>query len=725
MNKAMGLGLVIISVVWLSGCSSGTGTPLGSGDSYDHNTALDGADPELPGWNGGGNQLATAQLGLYSLSRAADCEDAGRIWRDHQIRKMEEILKANLLNLLNPGDCWDGYSCDSMAGYEEEPGEERASEYTTTNNQEVDVNEADFIMNDGSHIFILTEDSFQIMDAWPAEQAHRISLTPIPGEPRRMFVRGDFAVIFSRMNYHQDYYYDYACSSYGYNCEYTGDGGDTLVTVLDISNPEAPIKLRTMEMDGSYVGARMIEGIVYLVVYFDPPSQNSISYPTWPTSLQQYAGICAGDPLPPYSEAEITAMFEELRLANVELIRQMEFSAYLPEMKDEFYQDGATLGLPSPMDQCGNYYSAQTGDGESIISLLSFKPGEGQPLQATNIIASPGVLYGSKQALYLAHSHSRSQALPWFEELGDNNEATTIHKFLLANDSPATTYAASGLVKGRILNQFAMSEYEDHLRVATTTGHIPYSSHNTMSVLGMNEGRLEVTGQLDNLAPDEDIRSVRFSGPTGFMVTFKKTDPLFTFDLSDPADPKVLGELKIPGFSTYMHFMDPEHLLTIGYDASDQGSFAWFTGIMLQVFDVTDLVNPGLMYKEVIGTRGSTSDAATDHLAFTWFGARDLLAIPMTVCEEGNENGGYGDNVSFSGLMIYRVTLDGGFEYLGGVPHATPDGGQVSCDNWWTNSNSLVKRSIFMEDWVYSVSRSEINIANIEDPSEVVVSIDL
>jgi uncharacterized secreted protein with C-terminal beta-propeller domain len=317
----------------------------------------------------------------------------------------------------------------------------------------------------------------------------------------------------------------------------------------------------------------------------------------------------------------------------------------------------------------------------------------------------------------------------YFDDPEQRPEATTVHKFRLYPGSIATDYRGSGVVKGRILNQFAMDEHDEHLRIATTTGHLPSPDvHSTMSVLRDVEGELLVAGEVDGIAPTEDIRSVRFDGDVGFVVTFKKTDPLFVFDLSKADAPKIRGELKIPGFSTYMHLMDDSHLLTIGYDADDQGSFAWFQGVQLQIINVADLEDPRLIHKEVIGTRGSTSEATTNHLAFNYFGSRDLLAIPMTICEGSGSGGSYAHEMTFGGLLVYNVTTDEGFDLLGGVPHATPQSGPdywSACGNWWTNSNSLVQRSIFMESYVYSIAPDKINVAHIDDPAEVLVSIDL
>jgi hypothetical protein len=175
-----------------------------------------------------------------------------------------------------------------------------------------------------------------------------------------------------------------------------------------------------------------------------------------------------------------------------------------------------------------------------------------------------------------------------------------------------------------------------------------------------------------------------------------------------------------------MHFMDPTHLLTIGFDADDQGSFAWFTGIMLQIFDVSDPANLTLVHKQIIGSRGTTSDATDDHLAFNYFPSRELLAIPMGICEDAAGSGGsYGQTMTFNGLMVFHVTADAGFTLLGGIDHrdfAADNGGYdgYDCYNWWQNPNSQVKRSVFMsasadatETFVYSLSPEVLKVAEL------------
>ena len=419
---------------------------------------------------------------------------------------------------------------------------------------------------------------------------------------------------------------------------------------------------------------------------------------------------------PVYSDEEIIAMFDLLKEKNRELILSSDTTDWLPSVKDIRYTDDQVQTEEKVLGNCDEYYASLQNDGKNFLSMISTSIAGTEPLNSSTVIGRPGAVYASSSALYIASRHEQYGGIYWFFDSEENiEEASTVHKFTLNNDTPSSSYAGSGVVKGRVLNQFSMDEHEGFFRIATTTGHVPDPNvHSTISVFKENGGELVLVGQTDNIAPAEDIRSARFDRDRGYIVTFKKTDPLFVFDLADPYKPAVAGELKIPGFSTYMHRMDDNHLLTIGYDAEDYGEYALFQGILLQIFDVSDMKNPIQVYKEVIGTRGSSSEAATNHLAFNFFKPKELLAIPMTICQGGTAGDSiYGDIMSFSGLMVYKVTTEKGFEYLGGVSHQTPEteGTYYSaCSSWWTDSDSVVKRSVFMDDYVYSITENEIKV---------------
>jgi uncharacterized secreted protein with C-terminal beta-propeller domain len=346
-----------------------------------------------------------------------------------------------------------------------------------------------------------------------------------------------------------------------------------------------------------------------------------------------------------------------------------------------------------------------------MTTLVSFDMADdaAPPVTAT-LLSRPGPVFASEDALYLAVTNTRSLERRVGRRLARHaalDETSGIHKFHIGERPSATRYGGSGVVPGHVLNQFSMDQYFGYLRVATTRGRVPDpNAVSSLSILRENElGNLVRVGAVDGLAPGEDIRSVRFDEDRAYVVTFKKTDPLFVLDLWDASKPRVLGELKIPGFSSYIHRIDRDHLLSIGFDADDMGAFAYFDGVILQLFDVSSPTDPRLLHKEKLGTRGSSSEAATNHLAFNYFAEKGLLALPITVCEGGG-NGRKGE-LSFSGLYVYDVSLTRGFSRLGAIDHGKSG---VNCNSWWSNATSAVKRSLFLDDLVYSLASDRLKV---------------
>ena len=413
---------------------------------------------------------------------------------------------------------------------------------------------------------------------------------------------------------------------------------------------------------------------------------------------------------------------------NRKIINRTTLDDWLPTISDTVYSpDGRSHTRVGLLQDCRNFYEPSLPSGQGLLSVVSLDVLDPHELHQVSIVGRRGVVYASSEALYVATRYSYGDQGSWFfDDIDEFTEATTVHKFSLSSSPPAAAYQASGAVRGRVLNQFSMGEHDDHLRMATTTGHIrDPETHNSVYVLEQQGAVLEVIGMVTGMAPTEDIRSARFVGNRGFIVTFKKTDPLFTVDLSDPENPTIAGELKIPGFSTYIHMMDADHLLTIGFDADDQGSFAWFQGIELQIFDVSDMSNPVQIHKEIIGTRGTTSEATSNHLAFNYFPPKDVLALPMPICEDSSGGGRYGAEMAFSGLLVYDLTVADGFSERGRVSHEDPTDDYYGCWNWWTDSNSRVKRSIVMDDFVFSISDTLLKVNHLDALEADVVYLDL
>jgi Beta propeller domain len=600
-----------------------------------------------------------------------------------------------------------------------------ASQTSTTNNQVAGVDEADFVKNDNKYLYVVANGALRILQAWPANEARELGKVALEGAPRKLFVEGDRALVYvaspssstggasSSGFFGGGYHGRPGECTYGYDCVPTGDGTRTKVVVFDISNRVAPSKVREIELSGSLLSARRIGNAVHTVVVDTPGFVEGLeSYPQYTVDYKAERKV---------QKAKAKEAWEALRQKNLALIANADVMSTLPTAME--------AGAPA-VPACTGYYRPGIAEGRMFTTLFSIDMvGGGAPTSAT-VVSDPGVVYASETGLYMSVPHSRSSLRGgWYPSMGSEDHASLVHKFRIGSTPSLTGYDASGIVKGRVLNQFALDEYDGHLRVATTSGRTPDPKvHSTVSVLERQDKALVLTGKVDHIAPTEDIRSVRFDGPRGYVVTFKKTDPLYVFDLAKPAAPTIAGELKIPGFSTYMHMMDEQHLLTIGYDADDQGDFAWFSGVMLQIFDVSDMKNPLPAHKEIIGTRGSSSEALTNHLAFNYYAPKNLLALPMTVCE-GGSGGSYGTDMTFSGLMVYDVTVAGGFAKRGQIahPNARAGAGYDSryCSSWWANASSEVKRSVVMDDVVYSISERRVKVNGLFDLGADIAEISL
>jgi uncharacterized secreted protein with C-terminal beta-propeller domain len=554
---------------------------------------------------------------------------------------------------------------------------EAARSASGTNNQVASVDEADIVKTDGRYVYFAANGALRIATAL---QPKMVSVTMLPGNARELFVEGDRAVVFTSNGNAAK-----RCT-YAYDCTFAGDGSSTSVMVLDIANRASPKVLRQIDLSGSLVAARRIGNAVHTVVA-DNDAQ-APAYETWPEDFE----MCGTQ------EAVVRAKFAKLKAENERKIRK-QTSAF-PTMREHDKEQ--------PM--CNGLLRTAIRDGQAFTSVVSFDMRDDKTPPTTATLQSrPGAVFASSDALYLSVVHQKQNAgARWYSSYASVDEASEIHKFRIGQSPKDTRYIGSGIVPGHVLNQFAMDEWSGYLRVATTRGRVPDPKvESAISIMAEGSGgNLVRVGAVEKIAPGEDIRAVRFDDDRGYVVTFKKTDPLFVLDLYQPAHPKVLGELKIPGFSTYIHRLDPDHLLSIGFDANDHGDFAYFDGVILQLFDVKNPTDPRLIHKEKIGSRGSSSEAATDHLAFNYFADQGLLAIPMTICDGGGD-GRNGETLSFSGLLVYDVDLDRGFTRLGGVDHGTQG---ANCSTWWSNATSAVKRSAFLDDLVYSIASDRVKV---------------
>jgi hypothetical protein len=283
-----------------------------------------------------------------------------------------------------------------------------------------------------------------------------------------------------------------------------------------------------------------------------------------------------------------------------------------------------------PVVSYDNLYRPTDPDGFGVVTIVSLDVHADAEFTSVGVVAAPGLIYSSLNAMYLTDTQYTFD--------GATRETTDIYKFAYVERGATPT--AAGTVPGRVLNQYSMSEFESRLRVATTVGPTwgffgPLTqSANNVYVMSQNGDSLQTMGSIENIAPGETIQACRFVGAKGFLVTFEQIDPLFTIDLSDPTNPTLIGELKIPGFSTFLVPIDENHMLAVGQYIPEGGFFGW--GVELSVFDVSDFANPQRTAHVVLGEEGGAySEALYNPKALTYFREQGLVAIPVSIYNNG------------------------------------------------------------------------------------------
>lgn len=317
------------------------------------------------------------------------------------------------------------------------------------------------------------------------------------------------------------------------------------------------------------------------------------------------------------------------------------------------------------------------------------------------ILGFSGNVYASLENLYLTGV-----------SLKNNKAETIIYKYSLKYNK----LIAKGSVEGTVLNQFSMDENNGYFRIAATTGDYygilkdgaSSQRHNNVYILDKD---LKITGSLNNLAKDERIYSVRFMGDRGYIVTYKEMDPLFVIDLKNPAKPKVLGELKIPGFSNYLHPYDENHLIGLGMDSvlvTEGGEKrARPTGLKISLFDVTDVSRPKELYKVNLGGEGSSSEALYNHKAFMFSKEKNILSIPVDI------RNGYTDSNGKQGAAVFAISLNG-IKEKGIISHSA--GIDINSGLYYS---SMVKRTLYIDDVLYSLSNNKILASDINSLDKI------
>ena len=498
----------------------------------------------------------------------------------------------------------------------------------------------------------------------------------------------------------------------------------TKFSVFDISD-RSDIELeKELFIEGSYITAREVDGTIRTVSH---AWMETMGLRSWLEFPEGYWNLDYEDP----KRLEIREKVAyQTMLDNEEIIADMEISDLVPRIYERQNDNVITHSLTN--DDCASFIAPQDGFSRGVNSIFSFDLTSSDfTFEADHIIGNYPLVYSSADALILAEKSWDSW---WFWNSADSDEATNIHMFDIS-DSGTTEYIASGRVDGTIQNQFSLSEYQGVLRVASTEGQWgrwwldnpePMTSNVvTLQPIADATGHttLEQIGIVEGIAPNETIWSARFVEDRAYIVTFENMDPLWTIDLSDPTNPTIMGELKIPGVSTYIHPISDNTLLTIGMGPADleTGEGLDWSNVRLSLFDVSDFTNPlettTLTISPVEDENNpcwswSSSEATYEHKAFQYWAPKSMLAVPMNTYTSGYYDYEASTYVEcsrewVSKLMITNVTETSLTAY-GEVDHSE----FYDSEQYWWNSYNI-RRSIFMGNYIYAISANGITATNL------------
>ena len=490
-------------------------------------------------------------------------------------------------------------------------------DFSGTNVQEAGVDEADIVKTDGTRIFTLSAGRLVVVDA--ASRSRLGEVVVAEGWGRELFIDGDGLLLITR------------------STSDAPDRSETVIQRIDVSGGTPQI-IQTINVQGNYISARSVGGTARLILRYDPQWNFPFVFPQ--------------------TEAAESVAEEANRAA----VLNSTLDDWLPH-----YTVGSTdSSTGSLMVPCGDVHAPSMFSGFGVTTVMSVPiDGDFDPSESTAVMAPGDTVYASVGSLYVAttrwvDSDTFSDDDEWQDAW--RQRRTSVHRFDIT--AAEANYEASGEVLGVIHNQFSLSEHNGYLRIVTTVGG-PWGdeSESHVRVLSTDGDVLAEVGSVGNIGRGEQVQSVRFVGDVGYVVTFRQIDPFYTIDLSDPANPEIVGELKIPGFSSYLHPIGDTLVLGVGSDADDDGRI---TGAKVSLFDVSDLTAP--LEVATWTAPDGWNDVGWDHRAFLWWAPENLAVIPVNVWDE------------WVGAVVLRVA-DGTITEVGRVDHTVEgeEPGQTDC----------------------------------------------
>ncbi|MBC8501207.1 MAG: beta-propeller domain-containing protein, partial [DPANN group archaeon] len=583
------------------------------------------------------------------------------------------------------------------------------TDYSETNVQVEGIDEADIIKTDGEYIYTITGKTLFIIKAYPGEDAEIVSTMTFENRPNSLFINGDYLAVFGN-------YYDL---DFFKEIDFTPRSGMTFFDIYDISDKEDPEILNEYKFEGRYFQGRMIGDYVYLVVTSTPDYRVGIPTPVIVEGVRKI-NMPVSDvyyyPLP-YNNPQF-ATTHAVNLKDPQ--EDVNSKTVVIEMNPNMYMSHENIYITYTENI--NEYEIQQ---EIVVELMEPKltDVDKQLIEKIRETDDDVLSKAEKDAKimqiiqsYIAYldSDEQDELEDEMEELLEERleqyeyfEYTVIHK--LSFDDGDISVEDTGKVPGHIINQFSMDEYKDVFRIGTTVNarwsrFDKQRTESTNHVLTLDED-LEILDHLADLAEGERIYSTRFMGDKLYMVTFRQVDPFFVIDLSDLENIVELGELKIPGFSRYLHPYDENTIIGIGRDATETGRTQ---GLKISLFDVSDVQNPEEVAKFVTEERYAQSTAEYEHKAFLFDREKELLVIPAYSYDyrEGADN--------YNGAMVFKITRDE-IELRGLIDHS--DGSR--------RYNPAVERSLYIEELLYTKSPNLLRINSLLEDLESVKSIEL
>ncbi len=580
------------------------------------------------------------------------------------------------------------------------------SDYSGTNNQETDVDEADLVKTDGSRLVVVTGNKVRVFDV-TGDSPQLTSTITLPDNTYggEIFLSGDRAYLMTT-GWSEGPLLD--------SLSVPGFAGTNTARLLELNLTEGTVG-RTVDIDGQYVSARQVGDTIRIVL--SATSQNfPFVYPSNPGAE------------------------ESAKKANQDLLAESSIEMWLPSYR---LSEGGTAIADGMLVPCNRMYLPAEFSGFGTVSVLTIDTNDGLTPESIGSDTSLGVM-SSGETVYSSTNRMAIATARWPQFNGNGepeieaNYTTAIHSFDIS-DPETTEYVASGSVDGHLLSQYAMSEYDGYLRVATTEGALWWtdeSSESSVVILQEDGNELKTVGKVGGLGKGEQIFAVRFMDDRAYVVTFRQTDPLYVIDLADPTNPVTKGELKIPGFSAYLHPLPGDRLLGIGQDGTDDGRT---TGAAVSLFDVSDPTNPVRLQVQNLG-ENSYSAVDWDAKAFTFWepSATGFVPISWWSYDEGN-----GGEEQGSAAVAIRIGSEG-FDELGRISHPKvsqcegPEGvgpepiesddaeagltetrPAIDGESYCWSYQAEIRRTVIIDDKVYTVSDAGLMVNALDGLAEL------